>query len=179
MVGGNDYVIQVKGNQSGLKKAIKHYVSQNDCDSQYTKKEKNKGREEKRQTYVYWNIEGEEFKKWKGLTTIIVVRRSGKRKNEPYDTVNYFISSRKQTSAKVYAKGIRRHWWIENKLHWVKDVILHEDKSLVKDKDVAENLSLLRIIIMNLYRIKNCKSIKYAIERFTNRLDECNYLIYE
>ena len=179
MVGGNDYVIQVKGNQKKLKDSIQEYTVKNDSDDRYYKKEKNRGRIENRETKVYKNVRGSEFTKWKGIRDIIVVHRWGIRENKEFDETHYFISSRKNTTAKIYAKGIRQHWWIENKVHWVKDVILREDNSLVKDKQLAENLSLIRMIVMNLYRLKNYMSIKYAIEKYTNKLDECNNFIYE
>ena len=177
--GGNDYVVQVKGNQKKLKSGIQEYVDKNNNDDRYYEKEKNKGRDENRETKVYKNVKGSEFAKWKGIRDIIVVHRWGIREDEEFDETHYFISSRKNSSAKIYAKGIRRHWWIENKLHWVKDVILKEDDSLIKDKQLAENLSLIRIIVMNLYRLRNYESIKYAIEKYVNRLDECNKFIYK
>ncbi len=105
--------------------------------------------------------------------------RWGKRSEKSFKEVHYFISSRKQLSAQNYAKRIREHWWIENKLHWVKDVILYEDNSLVKGKDLSENLSLLRMIVMNLFRINNLQSVKYAIEKFSNKLDKCELFIYD
>lgn len=179
MVGGNDYVIQVKGNQKKLKASIVEYTAKNDSDDKYYKKEKNRGRIENRETRVYKNVKGSEFAKWKGLRDVIVVHRWGIRKHKKFDETHYFISSRSKTSAKVYAKGIREHWWIENKVHWVKDVTLREDNSLVKDKRLAENLSLIRMIVMNLYRVKNYMSIKYAIEKYTNKINECSAFIYE
>ncbi len=179
MVGGNDYVIQVKGNQKNLKSSIEEYTDKNNSDDKYYEKEKNRGRDENREIKVYKNVKGSEFAKWKGIRDIIVVHRWGTRENKEFDETHYFISSRKKSSAKLYAKGIRQHWWIENKLHWVKDVILKEDESLVKNKQLAGNLSLMRIIVMNLYRLKNYKSIKYAIEKYVNRLAECNKFIYE
>ena len=172
-------MIQVKGNQKKLKASIVEYTAKNASDDKYYKKEKNRGRIENRETRVYKNAKGSEFAKWKGLRDIIVVHRWGIREQKEFDETHYFISSRRNTTVKVYAKGMREHWWIENKVHWVKDVTLREDNSLVKDKRLTENLSLIRMIVMNLYRVKNYMSIKYAIEKYTNKLDECNIFIYE
>lgn len=178
-MGGNNYVIQVKGNQKKLKCGIEDYITDHECDDNYLEKEKNKGRVENRRIKVYRKIKGDEFRKWVGLKEIIVIRRWGIRGNKNYDKTHYYISSRQNTTAEQYAKGIRRHWWIENKLHWVKDVILYEDNSLVKNKVIAENLSLMRIIVMNLYRLNKYKSIKYAIEKYVNRIQKCELFIYE
>ncbi len=179
MVGGNDYVIQVKGNQKFLKKALIDYAEKNDPDDIYIKREKNRGRTENRKTRVFRSVKGGEFDKWVKINEIIEMTRWGKRSEKSFKEVHYFISSRKQLSAQNYAKRIREHWWIENKLHWVKDVILYEDNSLVKGKDLSENLSLLRMIVMNLFRINNLQSVKYAIEKFSNKLDKCELFIYD
>ncbi len=183
-MGGNDYVIQVKDNQKKLKAAIVDYIEKHEADDIFLKRETNRGRKENREARVYRRVKGEEFRKWDGLNEVVVVKQWGERKHKSsakkkeYEEIHYYISSRKELKAKVYAKRIREHWWIENKQHWVKDVILYEDNSLVKGKELAENLSLIRIIVMNLYRINNQQSIKHAIEKFTNKLNICNLFIY-
>jgi predicted transposase YbfD/YdcC len=50
------------------------------------------------------------------------------------------------------AAAIRRHWAIENELHWVLDVGFGEDASRVRDRNAARNLALLRRIALNLAR---------------------------
>jgi len=183
VVGGNDYLIQVKGNQKKLKESIIAYIQKNNAEDKYETVEKNRGREEIRITRVYPGIRGGIFDSWVGLKSIIVVDRKGKRKHKgkikEYTQTHYYISSREDTTAKEFAKGVRSHWLIENSSHWVKDVILNEDKSLIRNKVLSENMSIIRIMVMNLYRLDNQESIKYAIEKFANRLDKCRNLIYE
>ena len=74
----------------------------------------------------------------------------------------YYISSKVLPSKKFAAK-IRGHWLIENKVHWVKNVIFNEDKSKIRELQAARNLSLLYTIIMNLYRSFGFDSIKQGI----------------
>ena len=64
---------------------------------------------------------------------------------------------------KKFAAKIRGHWLIENQVHWVKDVIFNEDKSKIRELQAARNLSLLYIIIMNVYRRFGFDSIKQEI----------------
>src|SRR4051812_15361916 len=45
---------------------------------------------------------------------------------------------------------IRRHWTIENGLHWVLDVTFREDDSRVRNRTAARNLAILRKIAINL-----------------------------
>ena len=50
----------------------------------------------------------------------------------------------------VLVQAIRRHWTIENGLHWVLDVTFREDDSRVRDRTAARNLAILRKIAINL-----------------------------
>ena len=50
----------------------------------------------------------------------------------------------------VLAQAIRRHWSIENNLHWVLDVIFREDDSRIRDPVAVRNFALLRKIALNL-----------------------------
>ncbi|WP_353839156.1 hypothetical protein [Moorena sp. SIO4E2] len=59
---------------------------------------------------------------------MIQVARFGTRSNQPYSTISYYISSLSPHSKKLVS-CIRDHWSIENRLHWVKDVIYSEDTS--------------------------------------------------
>ncbi len=47
---------------------------------------------------------------------------------------------------------IRRHWCVENGLHWVLDVDFGEDASRMRDRNAARNLALLRKIALNFAR---------------------------
>lgn len=178
MESGNEYVLQVKGNQPSLLNALKQTIlNSNPVDIDYTL-EKNRGRTEHREVYVYAYLDNPLYDEWFGMKKIIHVVSKGKRNNKAYMENRYYISSKTSENARTYNAGIRGHWGIENRLHWVKDVILNEDKSMVLDLDRSGNMSVMRNIIINLYRISGYKSIKYAIEEFTNRIEKCRNLIY-
>jgi len=106
------------------------------------------------------------------------VHSSGKRGTKVYNQDRYYITSLTDRKAQYYARGIRSHWHIENKLHWVKDVILNEDKSGIKSGLLAANLSLVKSAIIALIKINNYQSIKKALEMFANR-PEKSYLLLE
>ena len=65
--------------------------------------------------------------------------------------IRHFVSSA-QASPETLATAIRRHWSVENGLHWVLDVGFREDTSRVRDRTAARNLALLRKIALNLAR---------------------------
>ena len=60
-----------------------------------------------------------------------------------------------------YQKNIRSHWGVENKLHWTLDVGFSEDASRKRNKNAAQNYSVLLKIALNL--LKNEKTVKQGI----------------
>ena len=65
--------------------------------------------------------------------------------------IRHFVSSA-QVPPETLAIAIRRHWCVENGLHWVLDVGFREDASRVRDRNAARNLALLRKIALNFAR---------------------------
>jgi predicted transposase YbfD/YdcC len=90
---------------------------------------------------------------WPGLTTVLAVEniRSINGTGKVTAVIRYYLSSSKQPPAQL-ATAIRRHWMIENGLHWVLDVGFNEDASRVRERTAARNLALLRRIALNLAR---------------------------
>jgi predicted transposase YbfD/YdcC len=90
---------------------------------------------------------------WPGLATALAVEniRGVNGTGKVTAVIRYYLSSSKQPPAQL-AVAIRRHWMIENGLHWVLDVGFHEDASRVRERTAARNLALLRRIALNLAR---------------------------
>ena len=61
----------------------------------------------------------------------------------------YFLTSCRDDPVTL-ARAIRRHWGVENALHWLLDVTFREDDSRVRDRTAARNLALLRKIALDL-----------------------------
>jgi predicted transposase YbfD/YdcC len=74
--------------------------------------------------------------------------------------VRYYISSL-TSDVKRILQVVRRHWAIENELHWVLDVALNEDRSRVRKDQAPENLAVLQHIALNL--LKQEKTAKGGI----------------
>lgn len=177
MDNGNDYVIQVKGNQKKLCAGLKLSMEMLEAIDTHKTEEKNKGRIEKRTVKIF-NPERKYIDaSWKKLNRIIEVTSEGIRNKKVYHEVRYYISSLEENSAKAFALGIRQHWSIENQLHRVKDVVQNEDNCLIRNKQIVANLSLIKSISISIFRINGHLSIKYAVEKFRNRMKECSELI--
>lgn len=177
MDNGNDYVIQVKGNQKKLCAGLQLSMKESQPIDVYMTEEKNKGRIEKRTVKIFYPERKYIDASWKKLHRIIQVTSEGIRNKREYYEIRYYISSLEENSAKVFTIGIRQHWSIENQLHRVKDVVQNEDKCLIRNKKIVANLSLFKSLSISVFRINGHSSIKYAVERFRNCLKECSALI--
>lgn len=99
---------------------------------------------------------------WVGIQRIIRVERHGTRAQQPYHEIMFYISSL-NLDAQGFAQIIRQHWHIENRLHWVKDVVLKEDQTPVCDGNAPINFALVRSISLNLFRLHGFDSITKGI----------------
>ena len=75
------------------------------------------------------------------------VTRHGKTEQER----RYYLSSAK-LDPKTFAHAVRAHWGIENRLHWVLDVVFHDDLVRLRTGNGPHNMALVRHIAMNLVR---------------------------
>jgi predicted transposase YbfD/YdcC len=64
----------------------------------------------------------------------------------------YYISSHALNAA-IVAEAIRSHWEVENKAHWVPDVVYREDDCRIRRGNGAFNVGLVRRLCMNLARL--------------------------
>lgn len=159
---GNDYVVKVKGNQPNLLKAVKQTV-ENPIPADYHKTgERSRGRFEKREVFLF-DSSGNIPDGWSAANRIIYVKRRFETPKGLYESKSYYISSVGSDKAGYFAEGIRGHRYIENKLHYVKDVIMNEDTSGIKNADAAANLSIFRNIAINVIRKKGFDSVKNAV----------------
>ena len=55
-------------------------------------------------------------------------------------------------SAEAFARAVRAHWGVENRLHWVLDVIFHHDLARLRSGFGPENMAVVKHMAMNLLR---------------------------
>lgn len=165
-----DYVLALKGNQQSLADEVENYFNQAEeinfegveCDA-LGSKETGHGRIEIREIYVTEDIDWLPQKdNWKNLKSIVMIKSErllpGKK---PFIERRYFISSLSANALKI-ANAIRKHWGIENQAHWILDVAFREDEQNADAGNIAENISMIRRIALNL--LKQEKSVKCGIE---------------
>jgi predicted transposase YbfD/YdcC len=93
----------------------------------------------------------EPLRGWPDLRAVLAIEtiRSVNGSGQVEAEIRYFLTSCSDAPA-VLVRAIRRHWSVENALHWVLDVTFREDDSRVRDRTAARNFALLRKIALNL-----------------------------
>jgi predicted transposase YbfD/YdcC len=162
---GADYTISVKGNQEKLLTAVQtafsHAFDENesaegDCEHRlrmHSKREQGHGRRETRITTVLEVREDfPERDQWPGLKSLaMVVRECEDSKGVQHTGVRYFISSLPPSGQRL-AAVVRKHWSIENQLHWVLDVAFREDRNRARADHAPAILGVLRRTAISLLK---------------------------
>ena len=86
-----------------------------------------------------------------GLAAIAMVEATVERGGQTSIARRYYLSSA-QLDAATFARAVRAHWGIENRLHWVLDVIFHDDLARLRTGHGPENMTIVQHMAMNLVR---------------------------
>lgn len=85
------------------------------------------------------------------LAMIAMVEATTDRDGKTSHERRYYLSSAK-LDAKTFARAVRAHWGIENRLHWVLDVVFHDDLARLRTGYGPENMAVIKHMAMNLLR---------------------------
>lgn len=157
---GADYVLGLKGNQPAMHEEVKEFFEAARAEefkgvhhSFHEEVDKGHGRIETRRCWTTGEVKWfEDLPKWTGLRSFIAIESTRVQGDETSTETRYYISSLPGTDAREAAPAVRRHWTIENELHWELDVVFREDLSRVRDRNAAHNFSLLRRLALNLLK---------------------------
>lgn len=152
---------------------IEYKNSYNEKFEVYITRENTHGREEERIYVKTNNISWLRDNKWKYIKCVIMAINN----TTVHDnSVRYYFSSI-DLPVEELAQIIRKHWQIENNLHWVLDMYFYEDLSRNRKDNALENLSILKKICYNIIKMdrrydkvnKNGNMIKLSTKRKMNR----------
>ena len=154
---GGDYLLAVKGNQPGLHEGVRA-VFDRACEADFAGFEHDgheqvddrHGRHEERYTTVIYDPEGLP-PGWPDVAAVVLVGREREVKGRRVDTAHYYITSLR-AKAEELGRLIRRHWSVENELHWCLDVSFREDDNRTAAGYGGANLGLVRRVAASLLK---------------------------
>ena len=165
-----DYVLALKGNQETVHEEVKSFLDATLAETQtprspgarpsqaaaslvhVEKVEKDHGRLETRHYYqsdqLSWFAD---LARWEGLQSVGMVESTREIDGKKTVQRRYYLASL-PLDVELFARAVRSHWGVENKVHWVMDVCFHEDQSRARAGYAAENLATLRRLALNLLK---------------------------
>lgn len=180
--GGGDYLLAAKGNQETTLRIIQETLAEHlESDApppRGTRHETHEVKHGRDETREYVSLPAPASLKklgWSAVRSIGMVYSRTIRDGKTCEESRYYLSSRRPSARKL-AKFSRRHWSIENNLHWVLDVSFHEDLCRLHSGHSAENLALINRISLSLLKADQTVKAGIACKRKTAGWDD-NYLI--
>lgn len=172
-----DYALALKGNQETVHDEVKGYLD--DAITRWEKApasvpelaycetvEKDHGRIETRRFWqsdkVDWFADRDQWAKLGSFGVVESIRDiQGVVTNER----RYYLLSLSH-DVRLFAKASRRHWGVENSLHWILDVVFKEDQSRAREGYAAQNLATLRRLALNALKRETSKhSMRLKVKR--------------
>ena len=169
---GGDYCVALKANQGNFYKDVQDYFDEDRLliiESGYEgayqlTREKN---HEAVITYEYYQTEKvnwyPDIKLWEGLKSIGLVKKTiDKSDGTKTEEKRYYISSL-LLDIGIFSNTIRKHWNVENKLHWQMDFTFKSDDNTTMNKKALFNLQIIKkfcLTILNEVKKEKNKSLK-------------------
>ena len=166
---GGDYFWALKDNQPGVKEAVSLLFEQPPWGESFDdacREGRHGDRWERRRLWTSTALN--EYLDWPGLGQVCCVERV--RRHRGRETVEwaYAITSLlpERADAARLLEIWRGHWGIENRLHWVRDVVFGEDQSQVRTGSAPQLLAALRNLVIGMLRLGGVKNIAAALRHY-------------
>ena len=163
---GGDYLLALKGNRSATHADIVRFFDDPPDDLievPHETTDADHGRLEQRRHVVCYDVAwlwsdrryaGEP--RFPHLAMIGMVETRTERDGKTQRERRYYLCSAK-LDAKTFAAAVRAHWHIENRLHWVLDVVFHDDLARLRTGAGPQNMAIVKHMAMNLVRAPSDK----------------------
>lgn len=156
---GADYLLALKDNWPTLAEDVRLYFERERaaCDAHETT-DGDHGRIEVRRHYVSQTVDwlstdrrfaGEP--RFPALAMIGMIEATVEREGKTSVARRYYLSSA-LLSARQFAHAARAHWGVENGLHWVLDVVFHDDLMRLRTENGPANMATIKHAALNLIK---------------------------
>ena len=149
-----DYVLALKENQSKLYDAVVRRFARAGARSSAQQVEPSThDRREWRRATVIRDTSLASANDFPGIAALARVtsrrRPHGSPAERPF--IRYYLLSKYIPASKLL-RIVRGHWGIENRLHWVLDVVFDEDGNRARKDNAPENFAIMRRLALNIIR---------------------------
>jgi predicted transposase YbfD/YdcC len=86
-----------------------------------------------------------------GLAMIGMIESEVERNGKLERARRYYLCSTRLDAA-TFARAVRAHWGVENRLHWVLDVVFHDDLARLRSGHGPQNMAIVKHMAINLMR---------------------------
>jgi predicted transposase YbfD/YdcC len=157
---GADYLLALKANWPTLAEEVRLFFAAEPTArfDTHTSTDGDHGRIEIRRHAVSrdvaWLATGRRFPgapRFPDLAMIGMVEAEVERGGKTTRARRYYLSSA-PLSAAQFARAVRGHWGVENRLHWVMDVVFHDDLMRLRTEHGPANMATVRHAALNLIR---------------------------
>ena len=166
---GGDYFWVLKDNQPGVKEAVSLLFDQppwGESFAEVCQEGRHGDRWERRRLWASAALN--DYLDWPGLGQVCCVERTRWRRGKETVERAYAITSllAERADAARLLEIWRGHWGIENRLHWVRDVVFGEDRSQVRTGSAPQLLAALRNLVIGMLRLGGVKNISAALRHY-------------
>lgn len=164
---GHEYVLQVKGNQGQLRRAVAagHAAGRAQVPV-HTVQEQRRGQSTCWQTRYYAGPPPQLASPWPGLQGYVAVEKTVVRQGMRQQHTRFYITSLAKPELAELAAGIRGHWGIENGLHRARDVQFRQDTNGLRNPHVGVLIGLFNTLALNFLRHYVAPSLVQAQMKF-------------
>jgi len=158
---GGDYLLALKANRPLLHAEVAAFFADPPADmrqAEHLTTDGEHGRIEQRRHVVChevdWLFSDRRYAdepRFPHLAMIAMVESHSERNGTLTHERRYYLSSAR-LDAKAFAAAVRAHWGIENRLHWVLDVVFHDDLARLRSHNGPQNMAVVKHMALNLVR---------------------------
>jgi predicted transposase YbfD/YdcC len=163
-----DYLVLVKANQPDLLWALATLFAEPPAGERFATAvgwDKHGDRVEVRRLWAAAALAG--YIDWPGAKQVAMVERVCVRRGQRSRDVRYVVTSLgPAVGPDELLRHVRRHWAIENRLHWVRDVGMGEDACRVRSGAAPQVLAALRNAVIALLRDAGWDNIAAGLRHY-------------